>query len=110
MLLHFTWSMLTVSLRSGKGGWEVSLREIYIWLKVCFFPVFLKVAVTAHNSEEQVKKNAEMHWILIRAPEVPFSEPPKTPKMGNFGCPNQNSKTTFQYKYQLPIVCEITQG
>ena len=52
MLLHFTWSMLTVSLRSGKGGWEVSLREIYIWLKVCFFPVFLKVAVIAHDIDK----------------------------------------------------------
>ena len=42
-----------------------------------------------------------------------FLVPPKTPKMGHFGCfwifkghrkwhfgcPNQNSKTTFQYKY-----------
>ena len=51
--------------------------------------------------------------ILIQAPEVPFLVPPKTPKMGHFGCfwlfwgyqnwhfgcPNQNSKTTFQYKY-----------
>ena len=51
--------------------------------------------------------------ILIRAPEVPFSVPPITPKMGHFGCfwlfwgyrkwhfgcPNQNSKTTVQYKY-----------
>ena len=51
--------------------------------------------------------------ILIRAPEVPFSVPPKTPKMGHFGCfwlfwgyrkwhlggPNQHLKTTFQYKY-----------
>ena len=51
--------------------------------------------------------------ILIRAPEVPFLVPPKqpkTPKMTHFGrfggyqkwylgCPNQNSKTTFQYKY-----------
>ena len=65
MLLHFTWSMLTVSLRSGEGGWEVSLREIYIWLKVCFFPVFLKVAVTAHKSEEQVKMTAEMDSSLV---------------------------------------------
>ena len=47
--------------------------------------------------------------ISIRAPEVLFSGPPKHPKwpvfgvLGSqkwhFGCPNQNSKTTFQYKY-----------
>ena len=41
------------------------MREIYIWLKVCFFPVFLKVAVTAHNIEEQVKMTAEMDSSLV---------------------------------------------
>ena len=41
------------------------MREIYIWLKVCFFPVFLKVAVTAHKSEEQEKMTAEMGSSLV---------------------------------------------
>ena len=50
--------------------------------------------------------------ILIWALQVPFLIPPKTPKMGHFGCfwlfwgyrkwhfgcQNQNSKTIFQYK------------
>ena len=31
-----------------EGGWDVSPWEIWIWPKVCFFPVFLKVSVIAH--------------------------------------------------------------
>ena len=50
---------------------------------------------------------ASLYWkvVLIPAPEVPFSVPSKWQKQSfwgyqkwHFGCPNQNSKTTFQYK------------
>ena len=37
--------------------------------------------------------------ILIRAPEVPFSVPPKTPKMGHFGCFGGYQKWTVSSAY-----------